>query len=108
MITGSYFEEKVTTPVYKIELTAAGTHWADHTTTLYQQKLALISPTSLLESSFLPQLPFTKWSLIKQIYFSVTFYYNHKTHCRKVRAARSVMDLPASPLSANDVTSPRS
>jgi hypothetical protein len=39
-------KEKVATPVWKPEITAAGIRSAGHATPLYLQKLALPSPTS--------------------------------------------------------------
>jgi hypothetical protein len=42
----SYFKEKVVAPVQKTVNTTVGIRCADYMTPLYQQKLALISPTS--------------------------------------------------------------
>jgi hypothetical protein len=39
-------DRKVAAPVYKTENTAIEIRYADHATPLYQQKLALTSPTS--------------------------------------------------------------
>jgi hypothetical protein len=42
----SYFKEKAAVPVLKTEITVVGMRRTNHATPLYQQKLALTSPTS--------------------------------------------------------------